>query len=286
MQTQTQKILLSPLFLFGLFLLILNDFFLKSYFHNFMTGKISDFAGLFVFPLFFAAFFPQRKLFIYLSTALLFVFWKSPFSQSLIDFWNSFQFFKIGRTIDYTDLSALSVLPLSYFYFKTETQKQKTFSLNLAKRILASFVVLLSVFAFTATQLVEERSFSMVKDYEVKVNRNDIEDILKKNEKITNLKIVREADFYPANTENINPNGFYAQFSFKQKICDSEYPEFHFHIQQEKKFTIIKALFVEYRCKEKSLQPHTNKTLEQYELELTPIFEREVIEKLKQNSSQ
>jgi hypothetical protein len=242
MRENSRQILLSPFFLLGLFLLLLNDFVLKSALHNFFTGKLSDFTGLFVFPLFFAAFFTKRKLFIYFSTAFVFAFWKSPFSQGLIDLWNSFQFFKIGRTIDYTDLFALSVLPLSYFYFKIETQKQKNFSLNFAKRILASFVVLLSVFAFTATTSIEDRNVSIVKDYYFKLNRNKIENILKQNEKITNLKIIREADFYPPNTE-FDPNGFYADFKLKQQICDSNLPEFSFHIQQEKEFTIIKALW-------------------------------------------
>ena len=124
MNSQSQRILLSPLFLLGLIVLLLNDFYLKAQFNNFLTGKLSDFAGLFIFPLFFAAFFPKRKLLIYFLTGFLFVFWKSPFSQSEIDLWNSISLFNLGRVIDYTDLLAVLVLPLSYFYFKTETQKQ------------------------------------------------------------------------------------------------------------------------------------------------------------------
>ena len=44
--------LTSPGFVVGLSLLLLNDLFLKARFHNPLTGKLSDFAGLFVFPLF------------------------------------------------------------------------------------------------------------------------------------------------------------------------------------------------------------------------------------------
>ncbi len=46
------KYLVSPLFIFVLFLLIINDFFLKAAFHNTFTGKLSDFSGLFIFPIF------------------------------------------------------------------------------------------------------------------------------------------------------------------------------------------------------------------------------------------
>jgi len=65
-------VLVSPAFLLGLFLLLLNDYFLKAVFHNWFTGKLSDFAGLFIFPLFWTALFPRYKKSIYYITAFLF----------------------------------------------------------------------------------------------------------------------------------------------------------------------------------------------------------------------
>jgi hypothetical protein len=41
-----------PVILAALILTALNDHLLKSYFHNFITGKISDVTGLFYFPVF------------------------------------------------------------------------------------------------------------------------------------------------------------------------------------------------------------------------------------------
>ena len=38
-------------------ILLLNDFILKDLYGNWLTGKLSDFAGLFVFSLFFSAYF-------------------------------------------------------------------------------------------------------------------------------------------------------------------------------------------------------------------------------------
>lgn len=77
-----------PIFIISLTLLLLNDFWWKQTFHNFLTGKISDFAGLVVFPLFFTAFLPQFKKSIFLATALLFIFWKSEISESFVLFLN------------------------------------------------------------------------------------------------------------------------------------------------------------------------------------------------------
>lgn len=100
-------------FLLCLGVLLLNDFYLKETFHNGLTGKLSDFCGLYIFPIFWSAFFYKKKNEIYIITALLFVLWKSPFSQTFIDFF-SLVIYPISRVVDITDLWALGVLPISY----------------------------------------------------------------------------------------------------------------------------------------------------------------------------
>ncbi len=50
-----------PVFLLSVLLLLLNDWLLKPLFHNDLTGKLSDLAGLFAFPFFLSAFFPAHK---------------------------------------------------------------------------------------------------------------------------------------------------------------------------------------------------------------------------------
>ena len=62
------NILASPGFVISLLLLLLNDFVFKTQFHNQLTGKLSDFAGVSAFSLFWAAFFPRRKTLICVST--------------------------------------------------------------------------------------------------------------------------------------------------------------------------------------------------------------------------
>lgn len=128
-------------FLICLFLLLLNDFYLKGAFHNMLTGKLSDFCGLFIFPIFWSVFFPKRKLAVFLLTGLLFVLWKSEYSASFITFFSS-AFFPIQRVVDPTDLLALLVLPLAWYSLNIRTLN---FNLN------PSFIAILAFFAFCAS---------------------------------------------------------------------------------------------------------------------------------------
>ena len=153
MNERNLHVLVSPGFILSLALLLLNDFVFKAQFHNDVTGKLSDFAGLFAFSLFWAAFFPRRKTLICVSTALLFVGWKSAHSQPLIDGWNSLPLFDVGRTVDYDDLWALLVVPLAYFYVDV---RPKTY----APRKLIYLVAIVSVFAFTATSFSQKYSYN------------------------------------------------------------------------------------------------------------------------------
>jgi hypothetical protein len=138
-------ILTSPGFLISLSLLLINDFFLKSVFSNPLTGKLSDFAGLFAFALFWIAILPRLRSGICVAVALGFAFWKTSYSQPVVDIWNAQGIARFSRTVDLTDLIALTVLPLAYAY----THQKVSSSVN-PKWIQAS-IALVAVFAFTAT---------------------------------------------------------------------------------------------------------------------------------------
>ena len=96
-------------------ILLLNDFYLKTEYHNWLTGKLSDFCGLFVFASFWATLFPERKFVICISTAFLFVIWKSPYSQTFIDLFSQ-NLYAINRIVDVTDFIALPVLVVAFFH--------------------------------------------------------------------------------------------------------------------------------------------------------------------------
>jgi hypothetical protein len=128
----------------GLGLLLLNDLILKQQFHNGLTGKVSDFAGLFILPLFLTALFPRFRRHLYVLTAFSFILWKSTYAQPLIEGWNGLLFFSIGRTVDYSDFLALLVLPFSYVYSLIPSRVP-------TQRVAIICVALISLFAFTAT---------------------------------------------------------------------------------------------------------------------------------------
>src|SRR5438132_11449600 len=75
--------------LLSVFLLLLNDFVLKARFPGFVTGKLSDLAGLFAFVLFWRSILPRHARAVAVTTALGFVWWKSPWSGPAIAAWNA-----------------------------------------------------------------------------------------------------------------------------------------------------------------------------------------------------
>jgi hypothetical protein len=119
MKSCNSALLLSPLFLGSLLVLGLNDWLLKATFHNFLTGKLSDFAGVFALAIFAFAWLPVQKQHykqgILWAIAIFFSWWKSPFSADFIAWWSSY-IFPIHRVVDATDLFALFVLPFAAYY--------------------------------------------------------------------------------------------------------------------------------------------------------------------------
>lgn len=99
-------------FILALAVLALNDHVLKQAWPCWFTGKLSDAAGLFAFGWFWTALFPDRRGVVLCVVAVLFMWWKSPLSQPVIDVWNGLDLWMIGRVVDATDLLALPVLLL------------------------------------------------------------------------------------------------------------------------------------------------------------------------------
>ncbi|MET0463591.1 MAG: hypothetical protein ABW007_10570 [Chitinophagaceae bacterium] len=140
------NLLLHPAFIFSLFLLLLNDISLKYQFANTFTGKLSDFTGLFVFALFWMAFFPSNKKSITLIIAILFTWWKSPLSTTFIDWWNREIFFSVSRVIDYSDLFALSVLPIAMIIAEKNADPVTKY-----RRIFIPLIGCITIFSFCFT---------------------------------------------------------------------------------------------------------------------------------------
>jgi TPR repeat len=137
--------LVSPLYIGAVAGLILNDHVLKQAFPGLVTGKLSDFFGLFALAVFLSVMMRHWIVGVHLTIAIAFVLWKSPLSDIVIETWNATMPFRIARVVDYWDLVALSVLPFSMLYLRREWA---TAAHGAAPTV---GVALISVFAFTAT---------------------------------------------------------------------------------------------------------------------------------------
>jgi len=126
MNTSTYSI--WPIYLSAI-LLILNDHILKYEYPGFVTGKLSDIAGVFLVTLLLRTLFKKQVYLSSLFIILLFVYWKSPYSEGLLIFLNENIPLNFVRTIDYTDLFALLVIPFSHYVYRFRSHfelKKKT----------------------------------------------------------------------------------------------------------------------------------------------------------------
>lgn len=147
-------LLLSPWFLLSLLCLVVNDHVLKQLFHNWLTGKLSDVAGLFAFTLFWLAMFPrtwERR--ILLSIGAFFVIWKTEFSEPLLVLLNGLSALAFDRVVDDTDLWALAVLPVASWYARTASPFSPS-------QLAPIGVGALSLVAFVATSKVNVITYS------------------------------------------------------------------------------------------------------------------------------
>ncbi|WP_462250863.1 hypothetical protein [Ferruginibacter sp.] len=196
--------LAHPAFILSVLLLITNDWLFKVSFHNFITGKLSDFAGLFAFPFFLSTVFPRLKKPLHVFTGVLFIFWKSDLSQPIINLLNSI-YIPVNRTIDFGDNIALISVIFSYIFFNTCTQPY------IAKPIFIKVIAIVSCIAFMATSVPPRdlRKFIAI-DKEYPFN-------FSKRELLSRLNSVQLKEINQANKVS-------GQVDF-----DSETNVFHFH---------------------------------------------------------
>lgn len=143
-----------PAFLAALLTLLLNDHLFKPLWHNALTGKLSDFAGLFALAWFVSAITGRSSRLAHVLIAGAFAWWKSPGSEPVITLWNTWMPMAMGRTVDATDLIALVVLPFSFVLFRRASRKSHRMPVT---RSWHPVIALISVFAFTATSRAPEQ---------------------------------------------------------------------------------------------------------------------------------
>ncbi|MDO9212903.1 MAG: hypothetical protein Q8Q54_14285 [Methylococcales bacterium] len=161
-------------------LLILNDHVFKYSFSGIVTGKISDFAGIFLIVLVLRDVFPKRVLETSVLVVGLFLYWKSPYSQALIEFINTYSPLEFIRTVDYSDLVAFTIIPVAHFVY--ENRNRFTLKLNIAELIKIPAIVL-TVLGITGTS-----TLPYVDTYEIrKKSSSESIDIVKAINAIENV---------------------------------------------------------------------------------------------------
>lgn len=179
-------LLTSPAFVLAVAMLALNDWVLKSSSTlggNWWTGKLSDVAGLFAFPLFWAAFLPARwRRGIYGATAVGFLVWKSPFSGPALATWNGLGLWPVARVVDYSDLLALLALVPSYRLARSRFGAGSTRCPDPApapayvvrRRVKAVATATFAVAAFTATSRAATMDLRRDEGFAFAASRSDV----------------------------------------------------------------------------------------------------------------
>jgi hypothetical protein len=274
------EILLTPGFIAGLALLLLNDFYLKQVYGNFLTGKLSDLAGLFTFSLFLSALFPTRLLLVHATTAVAFVFWKTPMADGLINAWNSLGVISVARTIDYSDYLALIVLPLSFAYFSIASEASGS-GLHGIRQAGAYLLLVVAMFAFGATSSSTDRFLSVHETYLVRESRVDIEGILLKDQRIKDL-VPRVTRTVPSNGANIKLEEplYYFDFKLEEKTCDSPETRMSFMLKERGDHTELAAINVKFECGDYRSTANFNALDKSYIEQARVLFERDILSQL------
>ena len=173
--THQRYLLLNWIFIPGIFLLCLNDHYLKYQLSNWFSGKFSDFIGLLIFPMFLQFVFPRLRVSV-LLTGIFFIFWKLPLSTPFITAYNSIAIIPITRVVDYSDLLALSVLPLAYYFIQRIDQYRIS---SLPPAVLTWLVAIPAVVVFMATSppikyyMQPGGDIHIGKSYRLKISREE-----------------------------------------------------------------------------------------------------------------
>lgn len=218
----------SAYFICGLLLLLINDFYLKEAFHNQLTGKLSDIAGLFIFPLFFSHVFGGKKV-VYASTVVLFMIWKSELASPVINYLNALNVYRMERTVDMTDLYALLVIPLSYNF-----KGRLTFRDYISLKYLRIFIMLLTCFSFMATA----GTHGNIGRYNIDASKADVYNALKLLAKDNPQNIV--PDSFPGPAERVTVNGQSMELG-DHILADSI--DFKLYRPGDKKYPVIRYFF-------------------------------------------
>jgi len=153
---RNKNLILNYVFLSCLLVLFMNDHFFKFHYTSWFTGKLSDVVGIILLPMLITYIFPKLKENSVFASGLFFIFWKSPFSESFINIYNTISPIDIHRVIDYSDLIVLLLLPIPYFLIKND----HIFENFVIRKIHAAVVLFPTVFVLMSTSQANGYTYS------------------------------------------------------------------------------------------------------------------------------
>lgn len=192
---RNKNLIVNYIFLICLIVLFLNDHIFKFQYTSWFTGKLSDIAGIILLPMLLAYLFPKLKENSVFAAGLFFTFWKSPFSESFIKFYNFISPISIHRIVDYSDLLVLLLLPIPYLLIKKNTVLEhfNLKKINVLAVLLPTILVLMSTSqarTYTYSRETGALNFMDVR-FEIKKTESD----LLKEIQNQNLVLVKDTAF-------------------------------------------------------------------------------------------
>lgn len=139
-------------FLISLALLLVNDIYLKRHYTGVMTGKLSDFSGLLLVSLIVFVLLPRRPYLVSAVVVATFAWWKSSLSDKFIWLVQEAGGVGFGRTIDYSDLFALAIVPVAYAISQRVESYQ--ISTHTLRRVLAIPMLAIAFLAVLGTSVI------------------------------------------------------------------------------------------------------------------------------------
>lgn len=139
-------------FLISLALLLVNDTYLKQHYSGLLTGKLSDFSGIFLVALIFFALLPRWPYLVSTIVVAAFAWWKSPLSDKFIWLVHEAGGAGFGRIIDYSDLFALAIVPFAYA--TSQCVESYQISTHTLRRVLVTPMLAIAFLATLGTSVI------------------------------------------------------------------------------------------------------------------------------------
>lgn len=170
MKTKSNEIFFTWPIWISLFLLLINDWLIKVHYPSVVSGKLSDFAGIYLVSSLGFYYFRFHKIWVITIVICSFTFWKSHFSQPFLDLWNAIGFIQYARVVDYYDLFAFLVIPLAYVL---TAQYQKHLLLTRPIGILRNSIITITAFAVIATSVRKPLNSYKIQPIDGKSSKHD-----------------------------------------------------------------------------------------------------------------